>query len=758
MSKLPQPRGAWTPPAARIEGDRLLRARAAAQRVADAKVQAEAEASRMQEFATATLDKKVDELRGQLDRLTEDLPKVIPSGGGGRRMVERVFTRDADRYRDALGLGTSATQNIARYPNRAAVSAGAVASDVTNILIDAYTSSAPSAGMANYKAATLTEYNAAPSALRLTDANGRRFVTNEKKFSLDMAGAPNDGTGDCADAFDAVFSLIKTDATASAKGMTRYVIDLAGGVYRVTRPINFTNFTAWNVGIVNGAIIGACAGKPVIDASGGRGYFFDNLFIWGDPTNRPSHGIICPRATVNQFSGSQEFGRLTIDGYFTAASFYAYGMEGAMLRHCMIWNRDFSGRVAIIEGYDAHQVSSDYATPLTGPTSMIWNKVLMTNFRHIPTVGTDPTLHTAAIPTSVTKANPGVVTCSGGHPFQNGDQVTFFHMSGMTQLDQIVATVANRTSTTFELSGTNTTGFGTFTGSGLIVKKASAPPVYVARLSHLNFDTSYIVTWGQPHIELAFPDSSFRKLTHINLDLLYEGAGSPHNVLLTTPGAVTCAITGLNLKSYNSNALESFMSVEGGGAVQLWDTSISVYDALYSVDLCDLPASLRLLGGTIAYRTAAATGYASMPLCYGNIIDLTNGKITPVGTQSVAHPANGSFTPTVTASSGGPPTLTSATATFEKMQGDLARLEYSVTINSNAGASGELRFGLPSGVTGKTGSRSFGTGWQTTSGKTVRLAVSSAGTYVRVQYDDSTYPGADGVLIQGAIVIQIEPP
>lgn len=687
-----------------------------------------------------------------------DLIFVSPKAGTEEPYILTVEDIDANGNATAVNSSRSNT-DVPRYRDKAAVADVKVPASVDNIIIDAYSASAnPSSGRANYKAATLSEYNATPAALRQTDANGRRFVINEKKFSLDMAGARTDGTGDSADAFDAVFSLIKADAAASSVGMTRYVIDLAGGVYRVTRSINFTNFTGWNIGIVNGAIIGACAGKPVIDASGGRGYFFDNLFIWGDPTDRPSHGIICPRATVNQFSGSQEFGRLTIDGYFTDACFYAYGMEGAMLRHCMIWNRDFSGRVAIFEGYDEHAVTSDYATPLTGPTSMIWNKVLMTNFRHIPVVGTDPTLHTAALATSITKANPGVVTCSTGHPFQNGDVVTFFHLSGMTQLNTMVATVANRTATTFELSGVDTTGFGTFTGSGLIVKKASVPPVYVARLCQLNFDTSYIVTWGQPHIELGFPDSIFRKLTHINLDLLYEGAGSPHNVLLTTPSGVTCAITGLKLTSYNSNALESFMSVEGGGAVQLWDATISVYDALYSVDLCDLPASLRLLGGTIAYRTAAASGYASMPLCYGNIIDLTTGKITPVGTQSVYHAANGSFTPTVTASSGGPPTLTSATATFEKMQGDLARLEYSVVINSNAGGAGELRFGFPAGITGKTGSRSFGSGWQTTSGKTVRLAVSSAGTYVRVQYDDSTYPGADGVLIQGSIIIQMDPP
>ena len=61
----------------------------------------------------------------------------------------------------------------------------------------------------------------------------------------------------------------------------------------------------------------------------------------------------------------------------------------------------------------------------------------------------------------ITKANPAVVTCSK-HNFSNGQKV-YLSVEGMTQLDTFVGTVANKTDTTFELSGVDSSAFGTFT-------------------------------------------------------------------------------------------------------------------------------------------------------------------------------------------------------------------------------------------------------------------------------------------------------
>lgn len=70
-------------------------------------------------------------------------------------------------------------------------------------------------------------------------------------------------------------------------------------------------------------------------------------------------------------------------------------------------------------------------------------------------IGADKTV------SAITKATTGVVT-STAHGFVNGDYV-FLTISGMRQLNERVARVANVTANTFELAGIDTTAFDTFT-------------------------------------------------------------------------------------------------------------------------------------------------------------------------------------------------------------------------------------------------------------------------------------------------------
>lgn len=63
---------------------------------------------------------------------------------------------------------------------------------------------------------------------------------------------------------------------------------------------------------------------------------------------------------------------------------------------------------------------------------------------------------------AITKATTGVVT-STAHGLANGDYV-FLTVSGMRQLNDRVARVANVTANTFELEGIDTTSFDTFSG------------------------------------------------------------------------------------------------------------------------------------------------------------------------------------------------------------------------------------------------------------------------------------------------------
>lgn len=66
---------------------------------------------------------------------------------------------------------------------------------------------------------------------------------------------------------------------------------------------------------------------------------------------------------------------------------------------------------------------------------------------------------------SITKANPAVVTTASNHNLNNGDVVWISGVSGMTQVNNKAYTVANRTATTFQLQGTNSTSWSNYSSS-----------------------------------------------------------------------------------------------------------------------------------------------------------------------------------------------------------------------------------------------------------------------------------------------------
>lgn len=69
--------------------------------------------------------------------------------------------------------------------------------------------------------------------------------------------------------------------------------------------------------------------------------------------------------------------------------------------------------------------------------------------------------------TGATKANPCVIT-SNAHGLSNGTSVLIYDVAGMTELNGNTYTVANADTNTFELSGTDSSGYTTYTSGGKI--------------------------------------------------------------------------------------------------------------------------------------------------------------------------------------------------------------------------------------------------------------------------------------------------
>lgn len=86
--------------------------------------------------------------------------------------------------------------------------------------------------------------------------------------------------------------------------------------------------------------------------------------------------------------------------------------------------------------------------------------------------------------TGITNANPAVVTTSTSHGLNNGDIVIIKDCEGLTNFNRGTYTVANKTATTFQLSGKDSSDldiYGVYTSGGNVFKKVST----VSGLDHL---------------------------------------------------------------------------------------------------------------------------------------------------------------------------------------------------------------------------------------------------------------------------------
>ena len=109
--------------------------------------------------------------------------------------------------------------------------------------------------------------------------------------------------------------------------------------------------------------------------------------------------------------------------------------------------------------------------------------------------------------TAITKANPAVVTAAA-HGLSNGDRVFIKSVVGMTEVNNLEFTVANKTTDTFELSGINSSSFTTYSSGGTVAKIVEVTTTYsVTEIFEINHAQSADVLF------LAHKDHDPAKLT-----------------------------------------------------------------------------------------------------------------------------------------------------------------------------------------------------------------------------------------------------
>lgn len=88
----------------------------------------------------------------------------------------------------------------------------------------------------------------------------------------------------------------------------------------------------------------------------------------------------------------------------------------------------------------------------------------------------------AQVISAITQANPAVLTYTGSDSFSNGDIVYIDSAAGMTEVNQREFTVAavNTGTNTFQLSGTDSSGYAAYTGGGIVRKVVTAAAPFLS--------------------------------------------------------------------------------------------------------------------------------------------------------------------------------------------------------------------------------------------------------------------------------------
>ncbi|WP_404861874.1 ubiquitin-activating E1 FCCH domain-containing protein [Georhizobium sp. MAB10] len=471
-----------------------------------------------------------------------------------------------------------------------------------------------------------TPLASAPSVNRLGSAafrNSSRFLPSELCLSPFQFGGKGDGLQDDSGAINAMFDRFREMIGGGIEQKSAVEINMSGGKWRVNDTINGTLITGWNWKMTGGSIYGHCAGKPIMDLSGSRGYEMNGVGFIGDKDSMPRSAWQAARLEESQFCDNVQFADVSTNGYFSEAAWIAYGQETANHHHCTYFNNNHDAYVAIIEGFDAHPFMSEFGTVITGPTSNI--NISMTgncDLRYLPAGDIFGI-------TSVTTGANAVIGCPG-HEFEIGDQCVFAGVNGMEEMTKVIATVTAKTTNTFTTNA-NTTGFGTYVSGGVAIRRQTKPTLYIARAEGVSLPDIYLVAYGQPQIKVGFPDETFPRLEMLHApNALFEGSGNVNNIYFDTDGVPAAQMLGFDLLTYNANATQALLGI-GTDSLSFYRPRIHSVNNLWDPALVQEPDQCAMYGGEILYSTLALTRYSNMQSFNGEITELLDGETHTIG-------------------------------------------------------------------------------------------------------------------------------
>ena len=233
--------------------------------------------------------------------------------------------------------------------------------------------------------------------------------------------------------------------------------------------------------------------------------------------------------------------------------------------------------------------------------------------------------------TGATQANPCVVTCSGGHQFREGQQITIASVSGMTDINT-THTVRNPTSTTFELFATDgTTSVNTSSSSAYSSGGTAAHGVVVLTNVQGDFVAGETITDGSTTSVIQADAVGFKGVTTYDMSYAKQigEAGSPtftadasldtngEEFVLT--GSMSVANSGTAVTGFNTRFTEELrlgdhitFTTDGGSSIT------RIVEAIISSSSLTLSAAVG--GSDVSTKTIATRGRAKLQDANKNIL------------------------------------------------------------------------------------------------------------------------------------------
>lgn len=423
--------------------------------------------------------------------------------------------------------------------------------------------------------------------LDYTGSGGVKLSILDLGISPAHFGAVGDASADDSAAFQAAFDLVFASWNATVGAYERF-LDGGWRTYRIDTSIDMTAIQQNGIEIRNLNILGRCAGKPVLDASGTRSIKWSNVHVFGDAASAPSCGFLFSRIAENSFAPAPQHKLFNCSaiGTYTVAARVNFASEVYAEFGCEWSNKtqDYEA-CAVVDCLNPAEllrvmgktVTSDYTTLIDDFES-----------RSMTTIGVKNTdirsVHSYSMTlTAITQANPAVCTYSGDTPsgFGNDSHIYMNTAPGMTGVALRCYCVKNhnagsKTFQLYEVDGVttkDTTGAGALSSNALAYNR-TGPALFLNGVALYDLD-GYLLSYNDTAIILAASTSDGQEAlfpSEVNIRVSCEKVG--RSVMDIDVGSTNRTIRGLTLELIDYAGNEEIFQRAGTGTVTIYNHTL----------------------------------------------------------------------------------------------------------------------------------------------------------------------------------------